>query len=148
MGRNNYLQKELSLKLTVPRYYSAKIISLEVFWDPIGSHSDMLLSHWIDLPTHSAEDRHSKTHSYGPRENIPRRAGFQRNFCKKIKVGALVFFVLVVVIVFIVICESSQHAGPCLLIEARCGSGWMWYNPRVDVVLSKNGRGILHYMWK
>ena len=29
-------------------------ISIEALWDPIGGHSDMLLSNCIDLPTHSA----------------------------------------------------------------------------------------------
>ena len=28
--------------------------SIEALWDPIGGHSDMLLSNCIDLPTHSA----------------------------------------------------------------------------------------------
>ena len=35
---------------------SMRGISIEALWDPIGGHSDMLLSNCIDLPTHSAEE--------------------------------------------------------------------------------------------
>ena len=31
-------------------------ISIEALWDPIGSHSDILVSNCIDLPTYSAEE--------------------------------------------------------------------------------------------
>ena len=49
-------------------------ISIEAHWDPIGSHSDILVSNCIDLPTYSVEEMDIQKPLYSLIQNLTKNS--------------------------------------------------------------------------
>ena len=47
---------------------------MEALWDPIGGHSDMLLSKCVDLPTYSAEEMDIQKPLYSLIQNLTKNS--------------------------------------------------------------------------